>query len=331
MDLKKLCNKNEWGMEKEVERGPMRVMQPGLFGGMELVSVGTTGKTGAKAGRSVKEVHEDYEGFVEKFKPKKTTDDCMTPPAVYESILQYVREVTGIGEDRRVVRPFWPGGDYENYPYEEGDVVVDNPPFSILARILDFYIARGICFWLFAPHITLFAHAKRPVTLVVVSARVVYENGAKVNTGFITNLWPGSPAVVADGRLNLRIKEAMKRLKGRGKVEPPKYSYPGNLLTSTYLGSYISGRGGFLEIPREEVEPVGALDSMRSSKGAVFGGGILVSDAVAERAAAERAAAERVVIEWPLSEREREIIRRLNRAGMTEEGADGGEEGHRPV
>lgn len=24
----------------------------------------------------------DYEGFVEKFKPKKTTDDCYTPPAV---------------------------------------------------------------------------------------------------------------------------------------------------------------------------------------------------------------------------------------------------------
>ena len=27
----------------------------------------------------------DYAGFVEKFKPKKTTDDCYTPPAVYEA------------------------------------------------------------------------------------------------------------------------------------------------------------------------------------------------------------------------------------------------------
>ena len=26
----------------------------------------------------------DYEGFVEKFKPKKTTDDCYTPPLVYD-------------------------------------------------------------------------------------------------------------------------------------------------------------------------------------------------------------------------------------------------------
>lgn len=27
-----------------------------------------------------KEKFEDYEGFVEKFKPKLTTDDCFTPP-----------------------------------------------------------------------------------------------------------------------------------------------------------------------------------------------------------------------------------------------------------
>lgn len=28
----------------------------------------------------------DYDGFVEKFKPKRTTDDCYTPPAVYEAV-----------------------------------------------------------------------------------------------------------------------------------------------------------------------------------------------------------------------------------------------------
>ena len=27
-----------------------------------------------------------YEGFVEKFKPKLTTDDCYTPPAVYDAV-----------------------------------------------------------------------------------------------------------------------------------------------------------------------------------------------------------------------------------------------------
>ena len=33
-----------------------------------------------------KEKFEDYEGFVEKFKPKKTTDDCYTPETVYTAI-----------------------------------------------------------------------------------------------------------------------------------------------------------------------------------------------------------------------------------------------------
>lgn len=35
---------------------------------------------------------ETYEQFVEKFKPKRTTDDCYTPPQVYETVLKWVRE-----------------------------------------------------------------------------------------------------------------------------------------------------------------------------------------------------------------------------------------------
>lgn len=37
-----------------------------------------------------KELFNDYEGFVNKFKPKKTTDDCYTPPEVYNCVLNYV-------------------------------------------------------------------------------------------------------------------------------------------------------------------------------------------------------------------------------------------------
>ena len=33
---------------------------------------------------------EDYDAFVGKFKPKKTTDDCYTPPAVYEAVRGWV-------------------------------------------------------------------------------------------------------------------------------------------------------------------------------------------------------------------------------------------------
>jgi hypothetical protein len=32
----------------------------------------------------------DYDGFLEKFKPKKTTDDCYTPANIYEAVLAWV-------------------------------------------------------------------------------------------------------------------------------------------------------------------------------------------------------------------------------------------------
>ena len=54
----------------------------------------------------------DYDGFVDKFKPKKTTDDCYTPPAVYEAVIDYVNRNVSPLEGREIVRPFWPGGDY---------------------------------------------------------------------------------------------------------------------------------------------------------------------------------------------------------------------------
>ena len=51
---------------------------------------------------------EDYEGFVDKFKPKLTTDDCYTPEIVYDAIAKYVAARYGLSRER-FVRPFWPG------------------------------------------------------------------------------------------------------------------------------------------------------------------------------------------------------------------------------
>ena len=38
----------------------------------------------------------DYDGFVEKFKPKKTTDDCYTPETVYNAIRDWSAKSTGL-------------------------------------------------------------------------------------------------------------------------------------------------------------------------------------------------------------------------------------------
>ena len=95
---------------------------------------------------------ETYDEFVEKFKPKKTTDDCMTPELVYKAVLDFVTEKYGVDRSS-VIRPFWPGGDYQSEDYT-GKVVVDNPPFSILKQIVNFFDDRKIPFFLFANGLT---------------------------------------------------------------------------------------------------------------------------------------------------------------------------------
>lgn len=98
---------------------------------------------------------ETYDQFVDKFKPKLTTDDCYTPAAVYDAVAGWVRKEYKLDQSD-FVRPFWPGGDYESYDYPDGCVVVDNPPFSILSKIVRFYDSRKISFFLWAPSLTLF-------------------------------------------------------------------------------------------------------------------------------------------------------------------------------
>ena len=52
----------------------------------------------------------EYKEFEDKFKPKKTTDDCYTPDNIYETVADYV--ATRFKVDRnKFVRPFYPGGD----------------------------------------------------------------------------------------------------------------------------------------------------------------------------------------------------------------------------
>lgn len=60
---------------------------------------------------------EEYKAFVDKFKTKKTTDDCYTPPAIYEAIAEWVASQYQVPRES-FLRPFYPGGDYrrEKYP-----------------------------------------------------------------------------------------------------------------------------------------------------------------------------------------------------------------------
>lgn len=243
----------------------------------------------------------DYDGFVDKFKPKKTTDDCCTPEAVYDEVLRFVGELTDL-TGREIVRPFWPGGDYERYDYPEGCIVVDNPPFSIYAKIVRFYLAHGIDFFLFAPALTQFV-ANAPVCHIICKVDVTYENGAVVCTSFTTNLVPDT-RVWVNGTLYKRLKEVQPA--GPGKEQ--QTVYPANVLTSATIGK-IAARGVDFKVGADQCCYIRRTDNMPKNK-TLFGAGFLLSD----RAAAERAAAEledAFVIK--LSEREKQMIELLNK------------------
>lgn len=98
---------------------------------------------------------------MDKFKPKLTTDDCYTPENVYEAARDWAVRRYGL-EGAEVLRPFWPGGDYQGVEYPKDCVVIDNQPFSILSEICRWYDGRGIPYFLFAPTLTLFSLCDQP-------------------------------------------------------------------------------------------------------------------------------------------------------------------------
>ena len=260
-----------------------------------------------KAGETSKK-SKNYEEFVEKFKSKKTTDDCYTPKTVYDAVKIWVMENS---EDdilaSEIVRPFWPGGDYENYEYPYNCVVIDNPPFSLLSKIVRFYISRDIKFFLFAPHLTVISSVRDTCTILPIGANVVYANGAKVCTSFVSNLF-GDTVVLLDKNLEEAINAANKE--NTRKPALPKYVYPDNVFTVSRAQKIIRSGVSF-KIMKNSVNFIAELDSQKRVGKRIFGSGYLVSDkAAAEIRAAEIRAAEILDI-WTLSENEKEIIKGL--------------------
>ena len=255
----------------------------------------------------------NYEEFVEKFKPKKTTDDCYTPEEIYEVIREWACDRYGIAQDK-VVRPFWPGADYESLSYPEGCVVIDNPPFSILTKICKFYLMRGIPFFLFAPSLTCFSGKEvfTQTSHIICDCSIIYENGANVKTSFITSFEPEVSAQTSP-ELTKLVNDTVERLKTTRRL--PKYDYPDYVVTSAMMQRYAR-YGVDFKVMREDCMQIRTLDEQR--QGAIFGSGLLLSEkAAAEKAAAEKAAAEKATAEktiakiYRLTDREMELVHSL--------------------
>ena len=251
-----------------------------------------------------------YKDFTDKFKPKLTTDDCYTPPEVYDAVRDWACAEYGI-DPAGIVRPFYPGDDYERHEYPDGCTVLDNPPFSILTKICEFYLQHGIRFFLFTPGLTAFGGRTvvMRTTHIVCEAKITYANGAIVATAFVTNLGGDVIARTAP-ELRRAIEAAQKRAK---QTKPmPKYEYPPHVLTAAMLQRY-SKYGIEFAVTAKDCMPISKLDAQDGAGKTIFGGGLLLSErAAAERAAAERAAAERAAATvWELSERERRMVAAL--------------------
>ena len=205
-----------------------------------------------------REGEDGYDEFVDKFKQKLTTDDCYTPPAVYNAIRDFVdKRILPLGK-REVVRPFYPGGDYTNLAqYGDGKVVIDNPPFSILAQIIRFFCKNKVPFFIFAPALTLFTAKECDVTYIISDSDIIYENGASVRTGFITNLVAGLRIWCCP-----ELRDAIIAAQPDEDKTKQGFVYPDNIVTAAILGK-ITKRSVELKIRKMSCEPLSDSDSAK--------------------------------------------------------------------
>ena len=251
---------------------------------------------------------------MDKFKPKLTTDDCFTPEEVYETVAAWVEEKYLVDRGR-FVRPFYPGGDFERYPYRPDDIVVDNPPFSIMTKIVAWYDNHEIPFFLFAPAMTGITKTivERNVCILALGVDVTYANGAKVKTSFVTNM---------ERKMTVRSEpelfERLEKCKPKGK-DLEVWEYPDNVVTLAKV-NYLSQHGTRWGVRRGETIHISKLDAQKQLGKEIFGGGLLVSDRDARKKRkaeetaklkAEEKKEKAKVLE--LSAREREMVEELGR------------------
>lgn len=143
---------------------------------------------------------------------------------------------------------------------------------------------NGIPFFLFAPSLTLFTTARSSgASMIATKCHVVYDNGACVNTSFVTNM--GDDLIRTAPDLVKLVNDANRQALRQLHKQLPKYSYPPELLTVSRLHK-VGMAGIEYRVKTSDVAYISKLDSQR---------------------AAELKAADDVIV-WQLSDRERHII-----------------------
>ena len=241
----------------------------------------------------------EYDAFVAKFKARHTSDDTFTPENIYNCVRDWaVRKYRLQGAE--IVRPFWPGEDVTKADYPEGSVVIDNPPCSILSKIVRFYNDRGVRYFLFCNGLTAINLVRdRRAGVVAAGVSIRYDNGASVATNFVTNL-SGDVLIEAAPDLHDALERVNDANLKAHRRRVRRLAHPYGTVTSAGL-NYLAVHHVPFKVARRDALFVHRLDCGVS----LFGGAFLLSPrAEAERAAAEREAAERAAAERAAAERE---------------------------
>ena len=146
---------------------------------------------------------------------------------------------------------------------------------------------------MFIPHLTAFSATKGRCCTILAGHQVRYENGAKVNTSFATNLESG--IFVLDAELRKELRDAQKA-NTQTKVE-----FPRNFVTAARLTKYIqSGR----------IKCTSGVFARGVNGKQAFGAGIWVSNQYIDTI---EKAAEKAAEKYQVSDSEKEILRKLNK------------------
>ncbi|TWO19273.1 hypothetical protein [Campylobacter hyointestinalis] len=163
---------------------------------------------------------------------EKTSDDTFTPPEVYEKVIEFISEKwSSFLENYEISRPFYPGGDYEKEDYTN-KVVIDNPPFSIIAQIVEFYTKNDIPFFIFASMASIGTRlTNKKCSAILNKSEITYTNEITAKTHFLSNfdyLLGKEPKLYLGVDIMKRKKRAVNRYINVAKLQthPSYYEIP---------------------------------------------------------------------------------------------------------
>lgn len=189
-------------------------------------------------------------------------------------------------------------------------MVIDNPPFSIIAKVVKFYEDRGIDYFLFVPQLTCLC-IRAAHSHICVGAQVTYENGAVVGTSFAASRGPLIRS--APGLYRILNEANAANIKAKKAPPRPVYTYPDNVMTSSTVALFSKYGIEY----REDIGVfVRAMDAQREAGKGIFGSGYIVPEEAARKAqeAVRKAQKEKSQC-WELSMRELAALKAAEETG----------------